>query len=154
MVAETKFFGIIDIEEDKIIDFVNGIIGFENMHQFAIVYDVEKGKDAGISWLQSMEEPSLALPVVDPFAIMEDYNPIVEDELLAAIGNPLDEEIYILLAMTVPSDITKVTVNLKAPFIINTTTRQAKQMIVDNSDYAVKYNVYEAVQKMKEKAGE
>lgn len=154
MIANTRNFGQVDIDDDKLLHFYHGIIGFEDLDTFAIIYDIEKGKDAAISWLQSMEEPALALPVISPFSIKEDYNPVVEDELLKAIGNPADEDILILLALTVPSDITKMTANLKAPFIINTRTRQAAQIIVENQDYEIRYNVYDAVQAMKERAGE
>ena len=59
MVAETKFFGTIDIEDDKIINFPNGIIGFENLKNFALIYDSEREERSKISWLQSMERMSL-----------------------------------------------------------------------------------------------
>ena len=49
---------------------------------------------------------------------------------------------------------TKVTANMKAPIIINTEEKKGVQLIVENADYPVKFNIYESVQKMKEKAGE
>ena len=79
---------------------------------------------------------------------------MIEDELLKPLGNPADEDLLFLLVMTVPSDMTKVTANMKAPVIISTEERKGVQLIVDNADYPVKFNVYESVQKMKEKAGE
>lgn len=154
MVAKTKYFGEVDIEDEKILDFPGGIIGFENLKKFAIIYDSEKGDKGAISWLQSMEEPALALPVINPLCVMDVYNPIVEDELLKPIGNPADEDLLILLALTVPNDIEKMTANKKAPFIINSKARKGAQLIADNSDYEIKFNVYEAVEKMKERAGE
>ena len=77
MVAETKFFGKIDIEDDKIIEFPMGIIGFENLKKFALIYDSEKEKRSKISWLQSMEEPLMVLPVINPIDITEEYTPII-----------------------------------------------------------------------------
>ena len=91
---------------------------------------------------------------VDPLAVVPDYAPMIEDELLKPLSNPADEDLLFLLVMTVPADMTKVTANMKAPVIINTKTCTGVQLIVDNADYPVKYNVYDAVQKMKEKAGE
>lgn len=154
MVAETKLFGTVDIEEDKIIDFPMGIIGFENLRKFAIIYDIEREERSKISWLQSMEEPLLALPIIHPFEIHENYNPIVEDELMKNIGDPADADILIFTTLSIPSDLTKMTANLKAPIIINTEGRKGMQVIVENEDYEIKYNAYEAIQKMKEKAGE
>lgn len=154
MLAKTKFFGDVELADEKVLEFPNGLIGFENMTKFAIMYDEEDKGKTRISWLQSLEEPLLALPVIDPLAIVDDYVPMIEDELLEPLGNPADEDLLFLLAMTVPSDMTKVTANMKAPIIINATTKKGVQLIVENEDYPVKFNVYESVQKMKEKAGE
>ncbi|MDD6400000.1 MAG: flagellar assembly protein FliW [Lachnospiraceae bacterium] len=154
MVAETKYFGTIDVEDDKIIHFPMGIIGFENLKNFALIYDIDNEQKSKISWLQSMEEPLMALPVINPIDLMENYNPIIEDELMKIIGNPADADILIFVTMTIPSDLEKMTANLKGPFIINTVTRQAMQVIVENPEYKVKFNAYEAIQEMKKKAGE
>lgn len=154
MVAETKFFGTIDIADDKIIEFPMGIIGFENLKKFAIIYDSEREERSKISWLQSMEEPLMALPIINPLDIKEEYNPIIEDELIKTIGNPTDEDILIFVTMSIPSDLTKMTANLKGPIIINTANCKAMQVIVENQDYPIKYNVYEAIERLKEKVGE
>lgn len=154
MKAKTKFFGEVELADEKVLHFPSGLIGFENYTKFAIMYDEEDKGKTRISWLQSLEEPLLALPVIDPLAIVDDYVPVIEDELLAPLGNPADEDLLFLLAMTVPSDMTKVTANMKAPIIINAATKKGVQLIVENEDYPVKFNVYESVQRMKEKAGE
>ncbi len=154
MRVQTKFFGEVEIEDDKILEFPNGIIGFENFNQFTIIYDIDDDSQTRISWLQSVEEPTLALPVIDPLAIVPEYAPMIEDELLSPLGNPADADLLFLLVMTVPADMTKVTANMKAPIIINTEEKKGVQLIVENADYPVKFNIYESVQKMKEKAGE
>ena len=154
MRVQTKFFGEVELDDNKVIEFPNGIIGFEDFKKFAIIYDIEDDRDTKISWLQSLEEPTLALPVVDPLAVTTEYAPMIEDELLKPLGNPADEDLLFLLVMTVPSDMKKFPANMKAPVIISTEERKGVQLIVDNADYPVKFNVYESVQKMKEKAGE
>lgn len=154
MVAETKFFGTIDIEDDKIINFPSGIIGFEGLTKFALIFDSEREERSKISWLQSMEEPLMVLPVINPIDICEEYTPTIEDELLKAIGDPADADVLIFVSMTIPSDITKMTANLKAPFIINTANKKAMQIIVENQNYEIKYNVYDAIERLKAKDGE
>ncbi len=154
MLVKTKFFGEVEIDDSKVLDFPNGIIGFEDFRKYAIIYDIEDDSESKISWLQSLEEPALALPVVNPLAIVSVYSPLIEDELLKPLGNPADEDLLCLLVMTVPSDMKKVTANMKAPVIINSKTNKGVQLIVDNADYPVKFNVYESVQKMKKEAGE
>lgn len=70
----TKYFGNIEIGEEKIIHFENGVLGFEDYKDYTILYDNEKEKSF-FSWLQSTEESSLAFPIVNPFNVVESYNP-------------------------------------------------------------------------------
>lgn len=150
----TKYFGEVDIAEDKVIEFPNGVIGFENLHKFAIIYDIDRGEEANVSYLQSLEEPLLVFPVMNPLVVLDQYNPMIEDELLMPLGMPKEDELLVLLAMTVPSDLTKMTVNMKAPFVINTRLRKGGQIIVENTDYQIRFPIYDILQANKEKAGE
>ena len=106
------------IKSEKIITLERGLIGLEQFTQYTILYDCEK-EDANISWLQSVEEPTLALPVIKPWIIKEDYNPIVEDELLSGLGELTEDNLVILLTVTVPKEVEEMSVNLKAPIVIN-----------------------------------
>ena len=149
MFVKTRYFGEIDLTEDKILTFDNGILGFEDYKKYTLLFNNEDGKGATISWLQSLDEEGLAIPVINPLLVKEDYDPIVEDEWLASLGELTEENILVLLTMTIPSDLTKMTANLKAPFIINSDTRKGCQIIIENKDYEIKYNVYEALKKKK-----
>ena len=101
-----------------------------------------------------MEEPELVFPVADPTHICNGYNPVVEDELLESIGGiDKPEDVFVLVVLTVPSDLTKMTANLKAPLVINTDTRKGCQIIVNNEEYQVRYNVYDYVQSLKKEEG-
>ena len=101
MVAQTRLFGEVTIDDSKVLDFPNGIIGISDKHKFAIIYDEEQGSDTAVRWLQSMEDPYLALPVIEPFAVLDEYNPIIEDEWLEIIDKPADEDIVVLLTMII-----------------------------------------------------
>ena len=123
MKIETRIFGEIEIDDSKIIRFPGGIIGFPEMTDFALIPDEEKGKDAPIRWLQSLQETQFAMPVMDPLIVSRDYNPEVEDELLNPIQIENPEEVLVLVTVSVPRDITKMSVNLQAPIIINAENR-------------------------------
>lgn len=154
MIIKTKYFGEVDLDEDKVITFEHGIMGFEECKKYTVLYDVEDGDHATISWFQSLEEPGLALPVISPLLVKPDYNPTVEDEVLKPLGEITEENLVILLTLTVPEDLTQMSANLKAPFVINTDTRKGCQIIVENADYEIKYNVYDAISKLKKEKGE
>ena len=153
MKAATRLFGEIEIDESKIITFEDGIIGFPDMKKFTLIFDEEKEGRPSISWLQSMDEPEVAFPVMDPLFVCETYNPCVEDELLKNLGTIKEDNLYVLVTVTVPQNIKELAVNLKAPIVINTDTRKASQIIVED-DLPVRYRIYEILEEAKKKAGE
>ena len=154
MKAETRIFGTIEIEDEKIVTMEKGMIGFPELKHFALIFDEEKEeKDRTIMWFQSMDDGDIAFPVMNPMIVKEDYVFNVNEEILAPIGEVNDEDVFILVTVTVPQQIEKLTVNLKAPIIINMQNNKAVQIVVED-DYPVKYPVYNALKAAKEKAGE
>lgn len=150
MLVKTRFFGEVDIEDEKILTFDNGIMGFEDMKRWTLIYDIEKGSEGPISWFQSLDMAELALPVINPYTVTAVYEPVVEDELLKPLGEFKDEELVTLLTITIPSeDPSKTTANFRAPILINPVNRKGTQVIVNNEDYPIKFSIYESVQKMK-----
>ena len=153
MRINTRIFGEVEIDDTNIIRFANGIIGFPELKEFSLMHDAEKEDGSGVKWLQSLQEEGFAMPVMDPLVIMPDYNPQVEDELLKPIGSLDPDHMLVLVTLTVPSDIKKMSVNLRAPIVVHTDSRKACQVIVDDEKYPVKYPIYEMLQAAK-KAGE
>ena len=153
MKVDTRVFGEIDIEDEKSIFFEQGIIGFPNLQNFALIYNSEKEKKGAMSWLQSLDEPTFALPVMDPLTMCPDYNPQVEDELLKPLGELTEDNLFVLVTVTVPQNIEEIAINLKAPIVINSVTRRAGQVIVED-DYPVKYKIYDKIKEAKGKVGE
>lgn len=147
MKITTRVFGEVDIEENKIIHFPCGIIGFPDLTDFALIHDAEEDGKNPIRWMQSLQEANFAMPVMDPLAVCEDYNPVVEDELLKPIGDINPESVLVLVTLTVPKDIKKMSVNLQAPFVINADERKAVQLIVDSEKYPVRYPIYDIIKK-------
>lgn len=142
--VNTRVFGKIAIEEDKIIRFESGILGFPDLKDFTLIYNLEKGNNSAIKWLQSLQEPGFAMPVMDPQMVMPDYEPKFCEEYLKPLGeHPEEEDILVLVTVTVPKDITKTTVNLRAPILINSDTRKAVQLIVEDESYSIKYAIYD-----------
>ena len=132
MRINTRIFGEVEIDDTKIIRFANGIIGFPELKEFSLMHDAEKEDGSGVKWLQSLQEEGFAMPVMDPLVIMPDYNPQVEDELLKPIGSLDPDHMLVLVTLTVPSDIKKMSVNLRAPIVVHTDSRKACQVIVDD----------------------
>ena len=153
MQAKTRLFGTIEIPDDKIIILEKGMIGFPQMQHFALIFDAEKEGGGKIKWLQSMDEPDTAFPVMDPTIIKKDYNPMINDEIIKPLGELNDDNIFVLSTVTVPKQLEKMSINLKAPIIINSETKRGAQIIVED-DLPVKYMIYDLLKSRKEKAGE
>lgn len=154
MLIKTKHFGEMDLDDDRIIYFDNGILGFEDYKRYTILYDNDGEEKPDISWLQSLDEPALAIPVMNPFIVKADYNPELEDELLKPLGEVDENNIVLLVSITVTSEIEHTTSNLKAPFIINADTKKGAQIIVENKDYDIRYPIYQKLKEAKTKKGD
>ena len=151
MKLTTRIFGEVEVDDSKIIDFPNGIIGFPDLKKFTLMQDGNDDKDSNtIRWLQSIDEPGFAMPVMDPLLVCPDYKPEIDKDKIEGIGELSDEELLVLVTVTVPHDLTKMTVNLMGPFIINVKDMKGAQCIVDNDDYPVKFPIYDILQKNKE----
>ena len=94
------------------------------------------------------------MPVLSPFLVKEGYNPEIEDDLLKEIGTLTEENSVVLVSLTVPGDVKVMSVNLKAPFIINADTKKADQVIVEGDDFEIKYPIYEMIKKVKSAKGD
>ena len=154
MKAVTRLFGTIDVADEKIIKMERGMIGFPNLTNFALIFDEEKkDKKFKIMWLQSMDDGDVAFPVADPIQLKEDYKPLVNEEIIAPLGEMTEDNTYILVTVTVPKKVEDFSVNLKAPIVINMDTNKGAQIITED-DYPVKYKVYDLLKGNTEKAGE
>lgn len=148
MKAETRLFGQIDVADDKIIKIKEGIIGYPDFVNFTLIHDEEKKQKGRIKWLQSLDDGMFALPVVDPLDIIPEYKPTVNKEALKLLGDMPKDSVFVLVTITVPKQIEQMSVNLKAPFIINMENLQGLQVIIEDN-YPVKYKIYDRLQKKK-----
>lgn len=147
MKIDTKYFGEIEIGDEKIIHFESGIMGFEEYKDFTLIYDSEAEKRPFFSWLQCVTEKGLAFPVVNPLNVIKDYNPIVEEALLEPLGELKDEDIVLLVFATIPKDIKETSVNMKAPVIVNAANGKAIQVILEKGNYSIKHKIIEDIGK-------
>ena len=146
MKVKTRYYGEIDLDDSKVITFEKGLFGFEEYTKYALMYDSETGESTAIKWLQSVEEPGLALPVIIPTLVKPDYDPIVEDGVLDVLGDWNENNISVLVTMTVPIDLKAMTTNMKAPIIINTESMKGIQVVAENPDYEIKFKIYDILE--------
>ena len=145
MKINTIRFGEIDIAEEKILSFERGLPGFSDCFRFTIISSEETDP---FLWLQSLEEPDVALAVINPFRLFPDYAPVVNETDLERLGNPSDEDILALTVAVIPVKYENMTTNLVSPILINLKNNQAHQVIMENSSYQVREPIFERVQEL------
>ena len=143
MLVKTKNGKSVEVPEDYLITIPEGLFGFEDYTQFALV----ESPYAPFIWLQSREESALAFLAVDPFVICRDYEPDIDDGELLKIGIDEPSSVQLLSLVTVPSDGKPVTANLLGPLVINKKTRTAVQVILGDSRWEVKYDIVATIKR-------
>ena len=136
IVVESSRFGPLEVTADSVIEFPSGLIGFPSAKRFIMVEH-----KAPFSWIQSLEEPTLAFVVVDGFEFGRSL------ELKPPHNDPVvefntEDEYAILLIVTVRPDPKQTTVNLKAPLFINIKNKRGTQAIYDDPRYSVRYPLW------------
>ncbi len=137
MKIKSTRFGEIEVEERDIITLVSPIIGFTRFEKFILIRHSDE--IPYILWLQSVEEPSLAFAVMDPFLIPDlEYEIEIPDEDVKDLGIESPSDIAVFTIISMPDGPESISINLKAPIIINLKTGRGKQIIVAR-DYPVRY---------------
>ncbi len=139
MEINTTHFGPIIYTKEDVIHFTDGLFGFERMTDFLpIAFDSRN--DAMLS-LQSIADEHLAFIIMNPFLLLNNYNPCLNDKDMAAIGALTEDDISYYVICTTQSDAAQSTVNLKCPIIVNAMTRQAKQVILESDCYLFRHTL-------------
>lgn len=135
MRIKTKFFGEIEINEEKIISFPDGIPGFEEYKKF-IILDPE---DCRYKCLQSVDESYVCLLLINPFDYFKDYEIDIGDEDVAALGIQSVEDVQVYTVVAFHDE--KVTTNLIAPIVINVKEFKGKQIVFSGTEYSIRQEI-------------
>ena len=135
--------GEVEVAEDKIINFVQGPLAFEDYKKFFII-DPEEN-DFPFKLLQSAEEESLGFILTDPFTFKPDYDIELNEDVLQELEIEKPEDILVFVFLVIPDKVENISANLVAPIIINAEKRLAKQVILDGTDYETKYRIFQNV---------
>jgi flagellar assembly factor FliW len=143
----TRHFGRVTIDEEKIVTFDKGIFGFETSKRFIVLLegDVEA---TPFTWLQSLDDSDICLPLINPMMWFSSYTPDVDDELVASIGEMDQELLDVFTVVVIPDDVKDMTTNLRAPIIVNRQSHKGIQVIVNDEEYGIKHNLYDQLKSL------
>jgi len=142
----TSRFGEINYSAREIITFSEGILGLENLTRYLIIKPPESKP---LLWLQSLDDPQAALPVIHPEMIVPDYPVELSDDLKRELEIKKGNRIEIFCIVHLEKDFKASTVNLLTPIVVNPSGGRAKQIVQEKKPYTSRHNLFELLAKAK-----
>lgn len=135
---QTKYFGEVSVEEDRVIHFNEGLPGFESQKDFVILNNHDTEDPVPFMWLQSMTDPDLAFVVSIPFFLRPDYEFEIPTEICNTLELTSADEAGIYTICHIGGSVDSMTFNLRSPIVINANNRKAVQLILSDTRYTTR----------------
>lgn len=132
-VTSTRF-GSVEIAEEDVLEFPKGILGFSNLRRFALL---PHRSSTSVAWLQSLDSPEIALPVVSAHALEAGYEGAMTRLELNELGVSDPNDIAALLVLSVTPGLPP-TVNGKAPILVDAATRKGVQVVLQETRFSTR----------------
>jgi flagellar assembly factor FliW len=148
MIAKTKPFGEIDVDERQKLSFPSGILGFEDLRSFVLL----DAAQPPFYWLQSLEEPEIAFVLIDPVFFKPDYIPDLNPADLEEIELTNQEDQLVFAIVTIPEKPELMTANLQGPIVVNRRNKLGRQSISRNPRWLVLHFILQELAAVKDRA--
>ena len=141
MRIDSTRFGPIEIREDAVLEFPEGLIGLPGTRWALIA----QNETSTFYWLHSVDDPSLALPVTMPWLFFNDYEVEVSTEDAAELGLDAPEQADIFCVVRASDKLEEFTINLCGPIVVHAARRVGRQIINESHGYAVRQPLFSEV---------
>ncbi|MDP5275885.1 flagellar assembly protein FliW [Chengkuizengella axinellae] len=136
MKIKTKHFGEIDIDESKIIKLTQGLLGFDDVKEYALI---QLDQEIPLTYMQSIEDQNINFIILNPFQFFKDYNVELSQDVQDELEIKEPSEVAIWSLATIQENLEDATCNLIAPLVFNIRTKLGKQIVLHNTDYTTKH---------------
>ena len=133
--VELPRFGACTYRDSEVLTFPWGLPGFASLRRF-IALNLE-GQEKFV-WLQSLDDPAVALPTADPWQIFEEYTPQLPPYAKSSLQLTKPEDFVTLCVVVVTAGAAEMTMNLLAPIVVNLRTRVGRQVTLETGGYSVR----------------
>lgn len=114
-----------------VIELVHPMPGFPDDGRFVLV---RLDEDGVLHSFRSLDNDGLQFVVVPPGPFYPDYEPEIGDDVVGDLGIDSAEDVLVLLVVRAGATLADTTVNLRAPLVVNTATRRASQVILEDAE--------------------
>ena len=139
MIVKTGRFGQLTVDSEEHIQVPQGIMGFPEYTKFCLV---DPGDETLILWLQSLENPEICFPVLEPKIFKPEYSARLSAAELRELKLENINQSAVFSILTIPEDVTQMTANLKAPIVINLKAQVARQVVLQENEYNIKHPMF------------
>ncbi len=135
MQINTTRFGRLDVDPKDRLQFPLGVLGLEDCREWILLADAEN--DA-LGWLQAINRREVALAVASPRRFVVDYQvrALRSEVQILELSDPRQAQVLVIVGKNQRG----VTLNLKAPLVINLERRLGRQ-VISNSDYPIQFEL-------------
>jgi len=154
MKINTTRFGEVEVNEDEIFRFTQGPVGFSKVQKYVRLAN-QLGESTPFRWLQSIEDPDMAFVIVDPTSFFPEYKVNLKKNEIEDLEIDEGDDVQVFTVVVIPEKVRDMTANLRAPILINENKKLCKQLIMQDSDYSLRYKIMEEMEnRVKEQQGE
>ncbi len=133
MNVETSRFGQLQVDENRVITFPKGLLGFSKYKRYTLL---QLADDSCFYWLQSIEAPDLAFVVTDPRHFISTYRVPIKSEQTESLGitDQDDAEVFVI----VNKHGNMLTGNLQGPLVVGVTSRHGEQLVLSDRRFTTR----------------
>ena len=133
MEIESTRFGRLSVDDERIINFPKGLLGFPNHTRFALI---QTGEENYFFWLQSVDEPNLAFVVTDPTIFFKEYEVPVREETWQELQLAEEGDLQCFVICNKVGE--WLTGNLLGPLVVNSANRLAQQIVLTEKKWTTR----------------
>ena len=142
-IVKNDHCAIKQVHNDNIFTFPEGILGFENIKNYVFLMNE---RVAPFMFMQSLDDSNLSFVCIEIFKICPEYNITLPTTAVDSLGIEDPNDLLIIGLVTVRKDVEDTTANLMSPIIVNIKNSKAQQVILENSEYPVRFKVWDAIE--------
>ena len=139
MIIKTGRFGQLTIGDDEVIKVPQGILGFPEYTEFCLI---DPGDETLILWLQSLQNPHISFPVLEPKIFKPEYAVRLSANELRELKLENVNQSAVFSILTIPEDVTQMSANLKAPLVVNLKEQLGRQVVLQENEYGIKQDMF------------
>jgi flagellar assembly factor FliW len=132
LIIDSTRFGAVEVPTEAVVEFPAGLIGLDSTRWALLARE----EDSTFVWLHSIDDATLAIPVVNPWRFFGDYEVELSDDEAARIGVSNTDATDVYVTVRASADPQDFTANLRAPILIS--DRVGHQVINENPDSALR----------------